>query len=59
MLQSMRSQRVGHDWAIEQQQQQQNHLLFFALQKKLESKPREDGSLEHKSTIFLIWLLSE
>ena len=58
-------QRVRHNLATEQQQQKITfytllpHLPFFALQKKLESKPREDGSLEHESTIFLIWLLSE
>ena len=65
ILQSMRKQRAGHDWATKQRQQKITfytllpHVPFFALQKKLEFKPREDGSLGHESTIFLIWSLSE
>ena len=65
ILQSMRKQRAGHDWATKQRQQKITfytllpQVPFFALQKKLEFKPREDGSLGHESTIFLIWSLSE
>ena len=45
MLQSMGSQRVGHDWATEQQQLPTSNLLTLSLSSCLENLPTLDTAV--------------